>query len=70
MPNAEISSFNVPVVQNGTTVNVTYDFKDSVARSNAVSVDDTITQNSRNPVTSAAIYSALGDINSVLEAVL
>lgn len=46
MPNAEISSLTVPVTSNGTTTNVTYDFKDATART------------------------AIGDINTVLEAVL
>ncbi len=59
MPNAEISSFNVPVVQNGTTVNVTYDFKDAVARANTPVVDSALDDASENPVQNQAITVAL-----------
>ena len=38
--------------------------------SDVMVVDTTPTENSKNPVTSGAVYSALGDINSVLEGVL
>ena len=33
-------------------------------------VDTTITQNSTNPISSGAVYTALGDINTILESVL
>lgn len=33
-------------------------------------LDNTPTQNSTNPITSGAVYSVLGDINTVLESVL
>ena len=60
MPNAEISSFSVPIVQNGTAVNVTYDFKDSVARSNTITVDQEFDATSQNPQSGVAIASVLG----------
>ena len=66
MPNAEISSFNVPVVKNGTTVNVTYDFKDSVARSNITVVDSALDDTSENPVQNKVIAAALtGKVDKV-----
>ena len=73
------SQVNIPEINDGST-SVSYVWSANKINSElsgkqatlvvGTNLDNTPTQNSTNPITSGAVYSALGDINSVLEEVL
>lgn len=62
MPNATVKQITVPSGNSTVTVEI-HDAR-------ITAIDTTPTQNSPNPITSGAVYTALGDINTVLESVL